>query len=229
MIKCLLCGQSFVPQISLRQVFLLQKMPAQSICFHCVTKFRRLSSQRCQICSKELASGQICPDCWEWKRKYADKLLKNYSVFKYNDAFHDLMVNYKRYGDFVLRKVLQELCWQELTALKADFYVPVPTSPEHIKQRQFDTIRAIYGEIVPLTLILSKEAGTSAQGEKTRKQRLLSKQSFFVNKKLNIDLNLQKILLLDDIYTTGRTLYHARDALLTAFPKAKVASFSICR
>lgn len=229
MTKCLLCGQNFVPQTSLRQVFSWQKLPVQCVCFHCKSSFSRLGSRRCQICSKELISGQICLDCWEWKKKYADNLLKNYSIFKYNAAFHDLMVNYKRYGDFILYQVLQELCWQELTKLKADFYVPIPTSPEHLKKRQFDTIKAIYGELVPLTLILDKKAGISAQGEKTRKQRLLSKQSFFVKKNFKVDMNLHKVLLLDDIYTTGRTLYHARDALLTAFPQAKITSFSICR
>ncbi|MDN6023416.1 MAG: ComF family protein, partial [Lactobacillus sp.] len=38
-----------------------------------------------------------------------------------------------------------------------------------------------------------------------------------------------KVLLLDDIYTTGRTLYHARDCLTSSFPGMHIESFSICR
>ncbi|MCT7819680.1 MAG: ComF family protein, partial [Lactobacillus crispatus] len=30
------------------------------------------------------------------------------------------------------------------------------------------------------------------------------------------------------IYTTGRTLYHARDRLQQGFPEMKIESFSIC-
>lgn len=227
--RCLLCGQKFAAQLSLRELFLLSKKPEQVICFHCRSKFVQLKSSRCQICSKELDSGQICSDCEAWKRKYTGNLLRNYAVFRYNDAFHELMVNYKRYGDYILRKVLQELCWQELGKHRADFYVPIPTAPEHIQQRQFDTISAIFADLVPLTTVLGKKSGVKAQGEKTRKERLLSKQSFFVLENTNINFNFKKVLLLDDIYTTGRTLYHARNALLTAFPQAKITSFSICR
>ncbi|EEJ75861.1 hypothetical protein HMPREF0492_1017 [Lactobacillus acidophilus ATCC 4796] len=34
---------------------------------------------------------------------------------------------------------------------------------------------------------------------------------------------------MDDIYTTGRTLYHARDCLRQDFPELQIESFSICR
>ncbi|BDR60242.1 hypothetical protein KIM322_05030 [Lactobacillus xylocopicola] len=140
-----------------------------------------------------------------------------------------MMVNFKRYGDYLLYQVLQELCYRELSKIKADFYVPVPTSPEHLAQRQFDTISAIYGDLVPLSNILLKGPGYGAQGEKTRADRLSSQQSFTVAKKTASNLNKHKVLLLDDIYTTGRTLYHARDALLSVFPQAQITSFTICR
>lgn len=192
-------------------------------------KFQLLTTTRCQICACELPERGICQDCLQWRKLYGDNLLRHQAVYKYNGAFHDLMVNYKRYGDYVLREVLQELCRASLSLIHADYYVPVPTSVEHIKQRQFDTISAIYGDIVPLTQALIKIEGLGAQGEKTRLERLKSPQSFKIAAGMRINFNQQKILLLDDIYTTGRTLYYARDALLAAFPKAQIESFSICR
>ncbi|GEA75445.1 hypothetical protein LDE03_12530 [Lactobacillus delbrueckii subsp. delbrueckii] len=55
-----------------------------------------------------------------------------------------------------------------------------------------------------------------------------AKQNFFLNPEFRGTIT-GKIILLDDIYTTGRTLYHARDAIETAFPKCQVESFSISR
>ncbi len=57
------------------------------------------------------------------------------------------------------------------------------------------------------------------------------KISNYFDKNINIGENIQtgKVLILDDIYTTGRTLYHARDCLKEAFPGMQIESFSICR
>ena len=114
---------------------------------------------------------------------------------------------------------------------KYDYYVPVPTSPEHQMRRQFDTISAIYGDILPLTPVLIKKEGSHAQGEKNKEERLKTPQGFLIDKNINIRENIQtgKVLILDDIYTTGRTLYHARDCLKEAFPGMQIESFSICR
>ncbi|WEV51751.1 double zinc ribbon domain-containing protein [Lactobacillus sp. ESL0731] len=226
--NCLLCGQQFVPAVSLLGVFSWKKARTQHICTNCMAKFQRLASPRCPTCAGELSQNGVCSDCQTWQRIYGVKLLQHHAIFRYNDAFHDLMVNYKRYGDYVLKAVLQELCYHELQLVAADYYVPVPTSPAHFDKRQFDTISAIYGDLVPLTKILIKKSDSGAQGEKNRRERLITPQSFGVKNKIH-NLNRKKLLLLDDIYTTGRTLYHARDALVAEFPTAIVESFSICR
>ena len=133
------------------------------------------------------------------------------------------MVRYKRYGDYILCYVLAELIDQ---LPSANYYVPVPSSPSHLKKRGFDTICAIYQNLVPLTKLLVKADTEKAQGEKNREERLLTKQTFLALDNKNVS---GKILLLDDIYTTGRTLYHARDALLEAYPNCKINSFTISR
>ena len=133
------------------------------------------------------------------------------------------MVRYKRYGDYILCHVLVELI-DNLPV--ADYYVPVPSSPSHLERRGFDTIRSIYQNLVPLTNLLIKNDNEKAQGEKNRNERLLTKQTFLAIKKENIN---GKILLLDDIYTTGRTLYHARDALLEVYSNCEINSFTISR
>lgn len=229
--ECLLCGQVFTPKFYFSKIFWLKNEREPQLCEHCVNKFKPLSPERCQICSKNKIKEKICEDCLSWQVIYGEHLLHNHALYRYNTEFHDLMVAYKRYGDYLLRAVLQELCQKELQQLKFDYYVPIPTSPEHQKKRQFDTITGIYQDLVPLTSLLGKKEGESAQGEKNKTERLKTKQSFYLVKKIGkIERNKPKsFLLLDDIYTTGRTLYHARDVIQSAFPLARIESFSICR
>ena len=228
--ECLLCKQEFIPEISFLQIFSWSKYREPKICFRCLHQFERLSEIRCKYCSKNMNVAGTCHDCLDWQQIYGQNLLYNYSVYRYNDYFHDLMVNYKRYDDYVLYEVLQEICYKELLKIEADLYVPIPTSPEHQQKRQFDTISAIFSGLVPLTPLLKKKSGCEAQGEKNKYERLASSQSFYIDKeKIKKSFNGKSILLLDDIYTTGRTLYHARDQLLQFLPDSEIKSFSICR
>lgn len=229
--RCLLCEQEFIPPIRFAQIFSLKNFRQIKICSHCLNQFEKLVGNRCSICSKMMEQGIVCTDCQKWQEIYQGKILYNHALYRYNSAFHNLMVAYKRRGDYVLREVLQELSWEYLTKTKFDYYIPVPTSPEHKAKRQFDTISAIYGNIVTLTPLLAKEEGSHAQGEKNKEERLRTPQSFFIDKTIKVKESIQtgKVLLLDDIYTTGRTLYHARDCLRASFPDINIESFSICR
>nr|WP_322573199.1 hypothetical protein [Lactobacillus sp. PV037] len=54
----------------------------------------------------------------------------------------------------------------------------------------------------------------------------MAKQSFEAIEGVKIE---GQVVLLDDIYTTGRTLYHARDALIKKYPNLEIKSFTIAR
>ena len=229
--QCLLCNQFFAVKPDLFDLFIFKKITGPRICPHCKKRFPLLKKTQCKICDKEMTKNEICSDCQMWDEIYHGKILKNRAIYEYSSAFHDLMVQYKRYGDYELRKVLQELIKDQLQKFEYDFYVPIPTSPEHRDRRQFDTISAIFQPLFPLTFMLEKKSGTRAQGQKNREQRLKTPQSFLIANLDGIRDNIsnQRILLLDDIYATGRTLYNARDKLLEVFPEVQIESFSICR
>ena len=223
MSNCLLCNSNFRRQINYEKLLTFTKIKEKYTCNFCLENFAIKSGKLCRGCSKEVKKEGLCSDCLQWQKIYGNTLLDNKSLYKYNDAFHDLMVRYKRYGDYILCHVLVELI-DNLPV--ADYYVPVPSSPSHLERRGFDTIRSIYQNLVPLTNLLIKNDNEKAQGEKNRNERLLTKQTFLAIKKENIN---GKILLLDDIYTTGRTLYHARDALLEVYSNCEINSFTISR
>lgn len=228
--SCLLCEQEFVPAVYFAKIFSIKNYRPTKICLHCLKQFEKLTNKQCAVCSKNMERGIICIDCKNWQTLYHGNVLHNHALYRYNAAFHDLMIAYKRRGDYVLREVLQELCFEYLNKVQFDYYVPIPTFPEHQKKRQFDTISAIYGDILTLTPLLAKKTGSHAQGKKSKEERLKTPQGFFIDKTIKVNENIRtgNILILDDIYTTGRTLYHARDCLQEGFPKAKIESFSIC-
>lgn len=229
--KCLLCEQYFIPEISFWSLLMPKKVNLERICKHCARKFSKLSGKLCLYCQKNLKQGKICSDCLRWQKQYQGKILRHHAVYHYNEAFHEIMIDYKRYGDYFLAQVLAELINQQLPSAEFDYYIPIPTSPEHQEKRQFDTVTAIFKNLLPLSHFLQKRKGSGAQGEKNRKERLAAPQDFFIAKtNLPQDNRYKaKMLLLDDIYTTGRTLYNARDKLWEAFPNAEIESFSICR
>ena len=148
MSNCLLCHSSFRREIDYEKLFLFVKYKEKYTCSECLKKFVKKKGKICSGCNKEIDTKGLCNDCLQWKRKYAGNLLDNSSLYQYNDTFHDVMVQYKRYGDYILCHVLAELI-DQLPA--ADYYVPVPSSPSHLEKRGFDTIYAIYQKLVPLT------------------------------------------------------------------------------
>lgn len=226
--KCLVCNTDFTPKIDFLALFSPKKEKNSTMCPACWQKFHRLTGTRCPQCGREQEKSDICQDCQKWQRAYQGKILLNHAAYDYNAAFHDLMVSYKRYGDYILCQVLSELAKEDLVKLQFDYYVPVPTNPDHQQKRGYDTIWEIFSPLVPLTPLLLKKAGSGAQGEKNKKARMQAKQNFFLNPEFRGTIT-GKILLLDDIYTTGRTLYHARDMIWTAFPEVEIESFSISR
>ena len=77
---------------------------------------------------------------------------------------------------------------------------------------------------IPYRTLLNKKE-TEAQSSKNREERLKSRGNLSIQKEKNIP---KKILLIDDIYTTGSTLQDAKQTLIENGVK-EIMTFSLAR
>lgn len=219
--NCLLCESLLDEKLKFCDLLTLKKPKARA-CDDCFEKFQRISAQHCPKCYRDGAS-EVCMDCQVWIEKGKEVCHK--SCFVYNEAMKDFFSQYKFQGDYALYSVFAAVLQKELKVYRDYALVPIPVSAEKYQTRGFNQITALLeGAKLPFKEVLEKY-DTIAQSSKTRKERLQSQQCFKV--KDNIQLP-PKILLIDDIYTTGATLQLAKDILVEAGVK-EIVTFSLAR
>lgn len=96
-----------------------------------------------------------------------------------------------------------------------------------MQQRQFDPVVGLFQNIVALISALIKLPTTQAQAQKNRAERLATPQFLQFDRQYMALLAKPRLTILDNIYTTGRTLFHARDCLLAAGFQEKIHTFSL--
>lgn len=223
---CLSCLEEMNHQLSWSDVFILKK--STGLCDNCFSKLEFLTGDRCRVCSR-ISTELICTDCVSWKNHYEiDPLEYNYSLFHYNDFMQELISKWKYRGDYVLGEIFRPFI---LKAFKEKFHhlekeliaVPIPLSKERIYERGFNQAEMLAAFVPIKKMSLLKRVDGEKQSKKSRKDRLASKNPFFINGKVNKD-----VLLVDDIYTTGVTLRHAA-SLLRKSGCQKVYSLTLIR
>ncbi|UQS83306.1 ComF family protein [Bombilactobacillus thymidiniphilus] len=223
---CVLCQEAIVPQLTMLQILGISKVQNSSMCCRCRQEFYFIGDKCCQVCGK-MDMQPICSDCEKWQQQgYND--YKHQALCVYNESMHDYFKRYKRYGDFSLRKAFQ----MDLRKMLVDYPEPfifIPSSQEHLQQRQFDPTVGLFGDLINLTPAFIKMPTKVAQAQKNRQQRLATPQFLQFDHQYNALLTAKQITIVDDIYTTGRTILHAYDCLRAAGFTGVIRSCSLAR
>ncbi len=184
-------------------------------------------------CGKPLSEAEIeyCPDCMRRKHVfekgraafvYDSRMRMSISRFKYH--------NRREYADYYAEALLRAhgrtlLSWQP------DALIPVPIHRSRMKKRGYNQA-ALVADRIGERLGLPVEKDWLLRVKKTKPQKNLSdaerrenlKKAFQVR---DNGVKLKRVVLIDDIYTTGSTLDAAAAALLEAGVE-KVYFLSIC-
>lgn len=190
------------------------------LCENCISNCNLLPTQFCVVCDKPSEDGFTHQKCFKTGSE-ASRLI---CIYEYEGVVRDCIrkSKYSRKEFMALKRLSFEgvnigLEWG------LDFsgftVVPIPTSKEKEKSRGFNQVDVIsrafsirFGLKVDNS-ILSRIKDTKAQHGFGRKQRFLNVKGSF---KANKGLSGKKILLIDDICTTGATFLEASKVLYKA-------------
>ncbi|WP_224156179.1 ComF family protein [Leuconostoc gelidum] len=136
------------------------------------------------------------------------------------------MQQYKFNGDYDLRVIFNCVLSQKINILNADIIVPIPVSDHTMVTRGFNQTTGLIEGIQYEQLLKVSAGQKSHQSQFNRKIRMMRKQPFMLIEQ--VSLEGKEILLVDDVYTTGNTLYHAADLLYECGAK-NVKSISLSR
>jgi ComF family protein len=205
------------------------KQPATSsegfVCARCWQQVRFIKPPFCKRCGLP-PQGAVtttfeCSNCKELKLHFSSAR----SAVIYKDAVQKVLslYKYKRalWFEPFLADLLQREALPELRLQKWDFIVPVPLHPKKKRQREFNQAERLAtflsaAAAIPMdTTLLKRISWTETQTRLSREKRAENMRNAFTMRKRK-KLNGERILLFDDVFTTGATTNACAAVLLKA-------------
>lgn len=229
---CYYCHSLFFQSLSWSS-FLGIESPAL-LCPNCSQKLEKIEGSRCDICSRAISEEQKrCIDCqkWEEQPEWKNILVRNYSIYHYNDFLKELISRFKFRGDAALAKVFakpMKKIYQQY--FPHHLIVPIPLSKRRLYERGFNQAELLAKQIGEPLLVLRRTLDEEKQSKKSRKERLdlLKKNTFVIEWIVNKKIENHDIIIIDDIYTTGVTIRQAAKVLI-AYGAKSVSSLTLGR
>ena len=206
--QCMSCGK-----------VLLKIEKEFGFCHSCIKEVKFVGGNSCMRCGKPIADSidEFCNQCQE-KKHYFEQ---NKGIFIYDGAMKKSMYQFKyankrrfaeKYGKYAYEKYGK---WIENNKIEA--IIPVPMHKKKMKRRGYNQAEVFANQLSKLTnipvakdvIIRDRETVAMKQlrGAK-RKKNLLN--AFKVTENI---VQFRKVLVVDDIYTTGTTIDEISKAL----------------
>ena len=223
--RCPVCGEIVIPR-------------GELICSSCANTFLLVAEPKCKKCSKPMDNEEkeYCHDCEKNKHHY----VKGFSVWVYDEAMKKSIADFKykgkkEYADYYVAKVIEQY-GEHIKGIKPDILVPIPIHIKKERQRGYNQAGILAKEIgrklnIPVSLhLLQRDKYTLPQKQLNNAERLKNLEKAFSYSKINfekIGLPIHKVLLIDDIYTTGSTIEACTKILISQGIK-EVYFLSLC-
>ena len=192
----------------------------------------------CGICGK-LCNEFLCKKCYIMLKRQARCMVDNYVnhdknfdehlyIFKYEGIIRKIILRYKFQDKSYLYKTFVDFLLKDENLFeilkKYDTIIPVPISRKRQKQRGYNQSELLAREIEEHTnlkcenLCLFKTKDIVEQSKLNREERIQNIQGAYELKNPQLLVH-KKIILLDDIYTTGSTVDECCRILRKAKPR----------
>jgi ComF family protein len=179
---------------------------------YCKRQLVYIGKCRCLKCGKEIRDEnlQYCYDC----KKINHIFEQGIAVYKYTDGIKQSIYQYKyknkrEYATFYAKEIYRN-CYQAFNMWQPDIIIPVPLHKSKYKIRGFNQAQLISEQLSRLTniptddKILIRNRKTTPMKELNDKERLKNlKNAFIIGENI---VKYKKVLIVDDIYTTGSTI-----------------------
>ena len=190
------------------------------ICTSCRKKAVPIREPKCKKCGKPIRSAQpeYCFDCSGREHFFTG----GWAVFPYEKEIKQSVYQFKfhnkrEYSDFYVSE-MAGIYGHEILRWQPDVLIPIPMYRKKQRVRGYNQAEILARGIAKIldlpvdTTLLYRVKETIPQKELTRKEREINLKNAF--KTSRDAVKLKKVLLVDDIYTTGATMDAAAAALL---------------
>ena len=220
---CLYCHGKIIAELNLLNMF----SKPERICESChlkLTEWR--SGVRCGRCHKIMAPGEKeCTDCIFIRSRF--KPVRSIRcLLDYNSEVKMMMHRYKFVRDVALAEVMAGFI--DIKEWQYDHIVPIPVSKHRLGERGFNQIKEVLKRSGTAYTELLATDKVKLQSELSKSERINSDNPFsFDTGQKDVKILDKRILIVDDIYTTGITVHHAAETIMQRNPASvDVLTFS---
>jgi predicted amidophosphoribosyltransferase len=200
-----------------------------NVCFDCKLLleeqfFNNIFSKSCPICCLPTLSGDSCVNCSKLGQSVID--IKQ-TCFLYTGIVKELITYYKFKNIIQLSTVFSHYILRALGNINNHILlIPIPGNPKNLKKRGWDQVleitKSIRHDNFSVHVLLKQKKRHKQQKSLDKSQRIIqAKNKFFIDRKIlkNVIEELHtfeqyKVVLLDDIITTGATLESAATIII---------------
>lgn len=194
--------------------------PAQPVCEGCAARFAQPRA-RCRRCALPVAAGvEVCGHCL----RAPPPLDACHAAVSYEFPWSALIVQYKFNGQAgwarSFASLMRSTPWVDPALDEADLVLPMPLSRERLAERGFNQAlllaRALAADKTRADLLL-RVRHTAAQASLDRQDRLGNvRGAFAVDPLAAPGVRGRRVVLVDDVMTSGASLFTAAESLRQA-------------
>ena len=189
-------------------------------------------TRTCKLCFKEYEETDliyvlnnkidVCKYCYkDIKAKFNNFDVLGYkalSIYEYDEKIQALLYQLKGCFDIEIAHMFLERYRRELSLFYHGYVmVPIPSYFKDDQRREFNHVEEIFKPLkLPMLKLIMKTSSMKQASNTSNRRKDISKCLKLVNEE---DLSKKKVLLVDDVYTTGSTMKAAVELIEKLHPK----------